>query len=254
MRRFGFTLIELLVVVSIIALLLSILLPALGKAREISKRTACLSNLRQLTLIWTLYADSNQGTLVCGNTDGSSDPNDQAHQFRWVGDDVHAATLQDKVNALKAGVFYQYSQNLEIFACPSGSRNFPRHYSLVDGVNGFRGVAGTAHLILRKMSQIRRPTERGVFIDEQDPTPETWTIWYGKPEWWDFVPVPHDKGTCLAFADTHAEYWRWKDPRTLSCTRAKLNNVYPNGMAIARQPDNLDLKRSQQAVWGDCGY
>ncbi len=57
-RHAGFTLIELLVVIAIIALLLSIMLPALGRAREIGRQTACLSNLRQLTIAWTLYANA----------------------------------------------------------------------------------------------------------------------------------------------------------------------------------------------------
>ena len=54
-RPRGFTLIELLVVVSIIALLVSILLPALSKAREQARMSMCLHNLKQLGIVWTMY-------------------------------------------------------------------------------------------------------------------------------------------------------------------------------------------------------
>lgn len=60
----GFTLIELLVVIAIIALLVGILLPSLGKARNSSRDTVCLSNLRQLSLGWTAYADSHKDLSV----------------------------------------------------------------------------------------------------------------------------------------------------------------------------------------------
>ena len=60
-RNGGFTLIELLVVISIIAVLLSILVPALGRAKEITKRLVCQSNIRQMILPQFIYATSYDG-------------------------------------------------------------------------------------------------------------------------------------------------------------------------------------------------
>ncbi|MEM1213147.1 MAG: prepilin-type N-terminal cleavage/methylation domain-containing protein [Planctomycetota bacterium] len=66
MRNRGFTLIELLVVLSIIALLIAILLPALQSAREASRATLCLSNMRQIGIASTLYATDHDGTMRPG--------------------------------------------------------------------------------------------------------------------------------------------------------------------------------------------
>ena len=61
MQTTRFTLIELLVVIAIIAILASILLPALGKAREKGKTAACVSNLKQLGLSAAMYNDQWDG-------------------------------------------------------------------------------------------------------------------------------------------------------------------------------------------------
>lgn len=61
----GFTLIELLVVISIIALLMAIMMPALGKARELAKTVICKTNQKQLIVAANLYAaDNKAGCLL----------------------------------------------------------------------------------------------------------------------------------------------------------------------------------------------
>ena len=65
-RKKGFTLVELLVVIAIIALLMAILLPALGRARAQARRTVCAGRIRQFMLSVMAYADSFNGTLPKG--------------------------------------------------------------------------------------------------------------------------------------------------------------------------------------------
>src|SRR5687768_11858103 len=65
-RRRAFTLVELLVVIGIIAILISILLPTLSRARESANRSACLSNLRSVGQMFLIYAHDNKRQIPLG--------------------------------------------------------------------------------------------------------------------------------------------------------------------------------------------
>ncbi len=71
-RSNGFTLIELLVVIAIIAILAAILFPVFARARESARRTACVSNLSQLSKASLMYGDDWDGDLPVGVTQGNS--------------------------------------------------------------------------------------------------------------------------------------------------------------------------------------
>ncbi len=91
-RETGFTLIELLVVISIIAILISILLPALAKARELANRAVCMANIRGIVQSMVIYAQSNAGTFPT-NENGINDqmvPSFPNTPWAYRGDETNA--------------------------------------------------------------------------------------------------------------------------------------------------------------------
>ena len=77
LRRFGFTLVELLVVIGIIAVLISILLPTMNRAREAARRTACLSNLRSIHQAYLIYGRNWKDAAPIGSIAGDA-PDEQS--------------------------------------------------------------------------------------------------------------------------------------------------------------------------------
>jgi len=251
----AFTLIELLVVIAIIALLMAILMPALSRAREQGKRAACMSNTKQLALAWNLYADDFDGKLVNANTGPASTVNsDKGYWVRWV--DSTTATEEQKLQGVRDGLLYRYVPNDRLYKCPTGVRGEVETYSIPDAMNGYYYIPGAQQQIKTLRTQIKSLAEQIVFLDEGRLSPSSWTIWYDQERWWDQITARHGDGTNFSFADSHSEYWKWKDPRTLEVAKADYltwQNTTRNG-GDSTQPGNEDLHNVQRGCFGKLGY
>ena len=107
--REGFTLIELLVVISIIALLVSILMPALAKAKKQARAVVCMSNLKQIGLCVALYCMDNDYRRMVVRVSGSQ----YEHDVYWMGRIAPYASDEDYGRQFRLG------EKVDLLLCPS---------------------------------------------------------------------------------------------------------------------------------------
>lgn len=222
--RAAFTLIELLVVIAIIAILASLLLPAVAKAKEKSLAARCLGNLKQLQLCWQMYADDNNDVMPPVN-DWQVGPGFIGKQPAWaVGDGVHDLTSSN----LTRGVLFPYISTVGIYRCPSDKSTVPnnpsvlrtRTYQLNITLNG--SLDGQPMPPLAKYHKVKTSeltkSDTFSFIDVHPATADgsgfgiIATIWDpADQDAWSSMPSElHSQGANVAFVDGHVRRWGWR--------------------------------------------
>jgi len=258
-RRAAFTLIELLVVISIIAVLISILLPVMGEAREMGKRSVCLHNLSQLGASWNMYADSNDDRMVNGGTGTVAAGNPPAPgEDGWVGWTGPTfppdSTVPEQLRDIEIGALFPYTQTVELYQCPNFIPGSVRTYAIVDSMNGYN-PGGNNPLVEKVRTRVLNPAERIVFTDTGEQTYASWTCFHSPQNldfWMEPITARHSKGTTFSFVDGHAEYWKWRHKNTLwisSLTLEEYLLIFGDWRASAGK-NNTDLYRLKRGVWG----
>ncbi len=214
----GFTLIELLVVIAIIAILASLLLPALSRAKMSAQATACGNNLRQFSLAWQLYADDSDGLLV----NNSSTADTRTYRLSWVNNIQDWGTSVENTNPayVLSGKLAPYVNNtLRVYKCPadqSVAQNGPRLRSI--SMNSLVGNPlhnpnrfNPTWLQFLKVTDFPGPANFYVFIEEH---PDTINDGYFMNRWdviqWGNLPASwHNGAANISWADGHLERHRW---------------------------------------------
>jgi len=233
--RVGFTLIELLVVIAIIAILASMLLPALSRAKDQAYVVNCLNNQKQLTLGFVMYANENNDVMPGKTFQGL----DMYGGGYWPVPQPAIAgnmTVEQAIAAVQAGMskgpIWNYCKSFGAYHCPAdlrfklrrpGARWAYDSYSKVDGMNGDFWTLPS----IVKFSNVPEPARTIVFLEEADSRNYnlgTWVINADTHTWVDPLAVFHSRRSGIGFADGHAEGHKWVEDTTIRAAAAAQNN------------------------------
>ena len=264
-REKGFTLIELLVVIAIIAILAAMLLPALSRAKLKATGASCLNNQKQLALAWVMYTTDNQEKLVnfLENLNGK-------REVPWRYDPPPkpatipaGASAEDRIKlnieeGYRQGALFIYAPNPGILHCPGDMRIGLKAgkgytYSSVSPIGTLNGETPFFY----KTTQISRPSDRFLWVEENDPRGENLGSWimnqngtqangFLGSSWIDSPAAFHGQSSSFNWADGHAAMHKWVDRATIAYALSMDQNKYGNS------PSSGQVKND--APWAAKGY
>lgn len=202
-KKTGFTLIELLVVIAIIAILAAILFPVFARARENARKSACLSNLKQLGLGFQQYLQDNDGRFP-----GAAQLQKWANPGHWVSTDspngTGLATIPTDGSApvltgvtanVEKGAIYPYVRNTQVYVCPSNEAGKKKRLSYTMNC----AIAGALDGVLTEAASV-------ILLDDESENNDGYFYAVHDPGSTDQMTKIHNGGGNLLYADGHAKF------------------------------------------------
>jgi prepilin-type N-terminal cleavage/methylation domain-containing protein len=224
----AFTLIELLVVMAIIAIMASLLMPALSKAKARGRHIACVNNLRQLGVCFQLYNADNDGRLADNLPDRQLGTDLTASGSNcWVHGNMTNRLEATNTAPIQLGKFFPYASSAGIYQCPADP-------SQVAGVARVRSYSMNGWVGSRVMDEsYENRTFRTYMRESEMSLPGPGALWILMEEhqasiddgWFlvtmndsfpfaNFPADRHERGYSLSFGDAHTETYKLRDPST----------------------------------------
>lgn len=221
----GFTLIELLVVISIIAVLMSILIPSLSRARKQAQSVVCLSNLKQMGQALQLYVQHNSNTFMPFYLENFEESLDKIMWYNFIVPD-RGSTKQKT----------EYISDPDILFCPSykvrPSKDLrytdAKDYAFVIGEISYGISTGLTHdyskplwpVSLAKITSIKKPSQTVAVTDAshydekaKETTGSYFVRGYYQPFGWDVSSIRHEGSCNTLWVDGHVTKVNAPDPK-----------------------------------------